>query len=321
MLNESVTQKRIKKLITMFNVLERGLPIPFGKVTKENIEEFVTDLRDEKFTQHNGKAYSESTIADIKKFLKQFWKWFEGDNESYPKKVSWIKTKIPRDKLPTPKEILRLDQLKKLASSFTKVKYKIAVLMLFDSGFRISEFLSLRKRDITWEVYDEGEKCFWVECKVSKTELRKVPIPLFTDDLNSFFRSIDYEQLNDDDIVFDFNDRVFSNWLKKKARVLFNKNITPHCLRHSSATYYAFALEGNNQALANRYGWKQNSPILNTYIRLSGIYQRVAPKKIYANETTKLKKEMEELKDLVNKITNDPKIVAKLHKRLNNETS
>lgn len=301
LLNQGVTQKRIDKLQLMFKVVERGIK-DFSKAGRPEIEKFITALNRDDFKATENKPYSGSSKSDIKKFIKQFWKWHKGDNEFFPKEVSWIKSNIRKDERPEEKETISIDEARKLAASFLKVKYKIAILILFDSGFRIEELLSVIKKNITWEDYDESQKCFWIKCNKSKTEIRNIPIPLFTDDLKLFFNSSEYQQLKENDLIFDFSYHVFLGWLKKKGAQVLNKKITPHCLRHSSATYYAREL-GDTVLLANRYGWSYSSNELDTYIRRSGTQQKQAAKRVFTNELIKtnervaqLEKELTELR-------------------------
>lgn len=304
LLNEGLTSKRITKLNLLYRTAERGIK-NFEKATKEEITQFIDKLNKDKFRKLDGTKYSGNTKSDIKKFIKQLWKWLEGDNEQYPKKVSWIRTRIGKDEKPTEKEYLSLEELRKFVLSFQKLEYRIAVLILFDSGFRISELLSVKKKDLTFESFGE-DKCFWIKCNDSKTEIRKVPIPLFTEDIQSFYNSLSFQNLKDDDKLFSFKYGSFTKWLRDKSLKILGKKITPHCLRHSSATHYAKEYEGDSMLLADKYGWAYNSKELNTYIRRSGTRQNRGAKKVFNNELMKLRKEHEQLKAVVEKFVNSP---------------
>jgi hypothetical protein len=121
-------------------------------------------------------------------------------------------------------------------------------------------------------------------------------VPLFTEDIKFFFQSTAYEQLKEDDRVFPYQYGVFLFWLRKKGKEVLGKKITPHCLRHSSATYYSREFNGDMVLIANRYGWSYSSDELKTYIRRSGAYQKQGVKQVFTNEVIKLKEEMEKLK-------------------------
>lgn len=304
LLNEGVTQKRINKLKGMLKIINRGLKKPLENVTRENVENFVTKLHRDKFITEKGRPYSGSSKSDIKKFLKQFYKWLLGENESYPKQVSWIKTRISKDDQPKEKPILSYDEVLKLAKGFRKIEYRIMVLLLFDSGFRIGELLSVRKKDLLWEDFEENKKCFWINCNSSKTMTRKVPIPLFIEEIKTFVNSAYFQALKDDDLIFSMSYNALNKTIKNTAKRVLNQKISPHALRHSSATYYSKVYEGNMNLIGERFGWSFNSKELKTYIRRSGAYQRAGAKKVFENELIKLRGELEKERQQRNLLEN-----------------
>jgi len=296
LLNEGITHKRISKLKYMFSVANRGLDKPFEKVSREDMEAFVTRLHRDEFKTEKGEHYSGSSKSDIKKFVKQFWKWFKAE-DVYPKEVVWIRTRIGKDERPEEKEILSYEDVLKLSKAFIKVEYRVLVLLLFDSGFRIQELMSVKKNDISWEDFEENKKCWWIKCNVSKTITRKIPIALFTEEINAFVNSAYYRVLKDDEIIFNVSYNAINKTIKNVSKKILGKDISPHNFRHSSATYYSRVYEGNMNMIAERYGWQYNSKELQLYIRRSGAYQKAGAKKIYSNEIVKIKEENELLKE------------------------
>tara|TARA_Y100000310_G_scaffold42906_1_gene40074 strand:- start:365 stop:1444 length:1080 start_codon:yes stop_codon:yes gene_type:complete len=301
LINEQLTKVRIKKLLSMFNVLTRGIKKPLDKVTRKDIEVFVTALNKNEYKKIDGRDFSGSTKLDIKKFLKQFYKWRLGQNEFYPKQVSWIKTRISKDERAEEKPILSIPEVKQLANKMFRSDYRMLVLLLFDSGFRIQEILSVKKKNLTWEKFDDkGNKCFWIECNKSKTECRTIPIPLFTEDIKTFCNSSYFESLKDDDLLFkDLSYDGVNKNMKLRSKELFGESrmITPHALRHSSATFYSKEYDGNMNLIAQRYGWSFSSKELKLYIRRSGAYQKAGAKKVFYNEVLNLKEENREMKE------------------------
>lgn len=310
LMQSGVSRNRIDKLKFVFNTLERGLGNDFDKVTKEKIEEFVASLHRNTFKKLDGKYFSGSTKSDIKKFLRQFYKWYKGESSFYPKEVVWIKTRISKEELPKEKPVLKIEEVLQLANMFSKIEFRILVLLLFDSGFRIQEMLSVTKKDITWEEYDENQKCFWIQCNQSKTEKRKIPVPLFTEDLRAFANSSYFQSLKDNDKVFQITYPYFLDRLKYNSYKLLKVKISPHALRHSSATHYAREFDGNMNLLAERYGWTYSSDELRTYIRRSGAYQKAGVKKVFSNEAMRIKEENEVLREKIEMLEkqNNPKI-------------
>lgn len=302
LLNEQLSKVRRKKLKVMFNTVSRGLDLATAE--RPDVENFINKLNRNKFTRQDGTPYKGYVKQDIKKFLKQFYKWYKGDNEFYPKQVSWLKTRIAKDEKPGERPVIEKSEVPKLAKMFKKYDYQMAVYLQFDSGFRIQELMSVRKRDLSWEDFDEGKKCFWISCNMSKTFTRKIPIPLFTEDITAYLSNYTYLGKNDDDKLFDINYVYYTNKLKEYSKQLFGEKriITSHNLRHSSATYYAQEYAGNVMLLAQRYGWSYDAKELKTYVRKSGAYNKEGAKVSYKNEILKLKEENAELKERMEKI-------------------
>jgi len=258
MLNDGVSNLRTKKLQVMYKFVLRHITKPLDKLTRADIELFITDLNRNRIQKVRGGNVSGSTKADIKKFLRQYFKWLKGNNETFPKEVAWLKTRIRKDERPEQKDVITDSQVIKLANRFTKPEFRIITLLLFDSGFRISEMLSAKKEDLRWEE-DGDESCYWIKCRESKTIAREVPIPLFTDEINEFKKSIYYQALEGTDTLFKISYDYYNRALAKYSKELFNKHMTPHGLRHSSATYYSKELDGNFVQISNRYGWTLSS--------------------------------------------------------------
>ena len=280
----------------MFRAVNRGIKKDLQKATREDIEKFITKLNKNEFLREDGKPYSGNTKSDIKKFLKQFYKWLLGESEFYPKQVSWLKTKISKDEKPKEKETLSYEEIIKLSEGFDKAEYKILVLLLFDSGFRIGELLSCKKKDLTLEDFERGKKCYWLKCNDSKTTPRKVPVPLFTDDINNFVNTAYYKNIKDDELLYPKTYNALHKAIKETAEKVLGKRISPHSLRHSSATYYSKMYDGNMNLIGERYGWSFDSKELKTYIRRSGAYQKQGVKKVYDDELTKVREELKEIR-------------------------
>lgn len=304
-LNEGLTKRRLAKLRTMYISVERGMEPGLAKATKEDIERFVGKLSRNTYVRQDGKQYSGTTKSDMKNFLKQFYKWLRGENQYYPKEVAWIKTRISKDERPEEKAIVTETEIRTLANNFTDARYRMLTLLLFDSGFRIGEMLSVTRDHLTLEKVEDVGNVWFIECRESKTYPRKVDVSLFTEDINNFVNSAYVSDKKANDPLFDVNYGYYVRLLHYHSTRLFKKKLTPHSLRHSSATLYASIYRGDSIKLAERYGWSYSAKQLNTYVRRNGARQRESVKIIAANEVEKLRSENEALRLQFKKMQQD----------------
>lgn len=275
-------------------MIKQDLPVSLENATREDLEAYVTALHNGEYKSRYGTAYSGSTKADLKMFIKAYLKWLRTDDEEYPPEVRWIKTRIAKDEAPEEKEVVTINEVMTLANSFNKPHMKYVTLLLFDSGFRIQELLSVKKKDLEWDTFEGDRKCFWLHCNESKTEKRRIPLLLFEEEYRDFMNSTYVTTKNPNDLLFPYEYSAVLRGLKRRSKQALGKEITPHHLRHSSATFYAKEYEGNMLLLADRYGWTYSSDQLKRYIRRSGTYQRQGAKKVYENEVIKLRGELAE---------------------------
>jgi integrase len=296
-------------------MVQRGLPCDLADAEESDIRDFVNRLHRDEFTKTNGDPYSGSSKSDAKKFLKQFFKWKDGDRGRYPDKVAWIRTKISKDEQPEEKRVLTLKETHKLAQAMPDAEHKAIVYILFDSGFRISELLSVKVRDFELDEYEDGEEAYWIRCRDSKTYNRKIPLPLFTKELNEFTSSGYYQARDAEDKLVSKTYDAIRMMLKRKSKDVLGEGVTPHNFRHSSATYYAREL-GDHYAMCDRYGWSYNSDVPKQYIRRSGKRQRDTAQKVAQNkvqetqqrveeleeENTRIKQQVDELRELVDEV-------------------
>lgn len=299
LINDSLTQKRRDKLKAMFSMVERGLGVPYEEATREDIEAFLDRMNRGKFRKLDGKPYSGSTKADVKRFLKQFFKWLRGDGERLPPEVAWIKARIGKDERPKEPPLITQEDILKVAQHFRRPDFRLMTLLLFDSGFRISEMFSVRKDNLTWEAFDkDGRKCWWVECNESKTYPRKVDVGLFTDEISQYANTAPYRKLGAKDPLFPFSDTLYRAALRQAVNAALGGKVrvTPHALRHSSATLYAALYSGDRVRLAERYGWSYSAQELDTYVRRNSGRLVESAQISYDNEVTRLKEEVKDLK-------------------------
>lgn len=88
--------------------------------------------------------------------------------------------------------------------------------------------------------------------------------------------------------------------LHRKSKSILNKRVTPHILRHSSATYYANHL--SHYQLCYRFGWSMASKMPNRYLDREGIFEQETTKIIQTNDISNLEKQNQLLKEEISHI-------------------
>ena len=134
-------------------------------------------------------------------------------------------------------------------------------MILFDGGFRIEELANLRWSDCK---KSEGKEYYraYVRPETTKTKKeRYVSLWLSTDFIDSYKNSEKNrlgKDFKDSDFMFKTAYHPLYNTIKKIGKKVLNKKISPHTMRHSSATYYASVIK-TYQQFCSRYGWTLRS--------------------------------------------------------------
>jgi hypothetical protein len=122
--------------------------------------------------------------------------------------------------------------------------------------------------------------------------------------------------------------------INRLGNKILHKRVTPHMLRHSSATYYCSRI--NWAQLCYRFGWAFSSKMAQRYIDREGIPEQDTPKIIKSDEIsifknqnkemqedlTQLKAEYDEMREMMEKMNNfmtplakNPKFMKKLEEQ------
>lgn len=127
---------------------EKGVQvIGLENLKKENLLDFFQHIKDE--------GLKTGTVNVHKFVVKKIFKYMAGDEE-YPKIVKWIK--YEKKKKPSlPKNLITLEQIRKLILCTNCSRDKAIISTLVESGARISELLNVNMDDITW-LFDQETK-------------------------------------------------------------------------------------------------------------------------------------------------------------------
>lgn len=281
LINKFVTSKRaqgvkpirLKKLVFVLRNFSQIINKSFEQTTKQDIETYLCYLEENNYTTW--------TKIDYKVVIKSFYKWYLGDDETTPKIVSWVRNKEPKDSI-MPEELLTEEDVLRAISVCQFERDKALIHLLYESGVRIGELLTLKIKHIT---FSEPVSAILVN---GKTGQRRIPIiksvaPLkkwlekhpLKDDPNSFvwiktnerkgnFRTHGTREINE--ILCYSSIKKIIHTQFRTAKI--NKRANPHMFRHSRATFLAKHL--TEAQLKQFFGWTQSSDMAARYVHLSG---------------------------------------------------
>lgn len=137
--SQGITVGRIQKYAYILRKIAEWLEKDFDKATEDDIKRIVVVI--------NTSSFTEWTKHDYKRSIKKLFRWLGKEKE-----VSWLKCgNIKNKKLP--EEILTDDDIKRLINAATSARDKALIAVLYESGCRTGEFLSMRIKNISFDRY------------------------------------------------------------------------------------------------------------------------------------------------------------------------
>lgn len=248
--------------------LEKFL-VAIGKIkvwhaTKHDIEGAMAQI--------NALPLAEKTKLNIAIVIKVFYKHLLGEDRFYPRRVEWIRGTNPKQGNLLPEDLLSESDIIKMLETVKNPRNRAIIALLYDSGIRDGELLSLRRKDIN---LDSEPVHIMVD---GKTGMRQIPI-LFSVSYLAQYINANVEMKPDDPLWCRIGSQMYnakpvnrqgiSAMLKRAAkRAGIPKRVYPHLFRHSRATYYANKL--TEPQLKKFFGWVPDSNMTETYVHLSG---------------------------------------------------
>ncbi len=228
----------------------------------------------------------EKTSAEIyKSKFRQFLKYY-GLNE-LANKIQF-NPKVLREQKKGLESVLTKEEIKTYIETPLYIRDKALCETYIVSGARLNEIRNLNVRDVEIE-----EATIWINIRVSKTKIRRIPIVAIEDNpvaiypknLINFIQSHPFKNQKDNPLFYSTSpnnykgrlsaERIYQIITKTAKEAKIEHKITPHILRHTCASYDGYAL--SEQLLCQKFGWNvgsqmarrychQNDDMLNSYL-------------------------------------------------------
>jgi len=276
---KKIGHARCLKYISILLKISEYMEKSFNKITQNDMEKFISRLESDVYQSRFHKPYGEETKCDYKKTIKKFWKWKDGNNQKYPELVDWIDTYSSIKDVPA----LTRDEVEKMVECAANYRDRALLMVLFDSGARIEELLNVRlkKEHLFWK---DTIKCYMIRLEFSKTKPRTISLPLCTEYINKWLE-VHPAKDNSQAQLFPLTYCNLKKIINRIGKKVLDKKVSPHLLRHSSATFYANRL--NRYQLCYRYGWAMSSKQVDRYLDREGIFDKSTAEIVRTDEIIK----------------------------------
>lgn len=260
-LTEGISAGKVNRYVFDVAKLARLANKDLESCTKHDIEKIVIDLEKSK--------YAEWTKYCFKVSVRKFFKWIR-NTPDFPEEVKWIKLKQKNFGTKLPEELLTDEEVKRMIARADKPRDRALIAMLYESGCRIYELLTIRMKHVSFDTYG-------ATINVSgKTGSRRIRLVFSVTYLQEW---INRHPSHDDPDSFVWIKENHTKELLGYARVRevlktvakragIKKKVNPHNFRHARASFMANHL--TESQLKEVFGWTQASRMASVYVHLSG---------------------------------------------------
>lgn len=266
---EGLGLARVIRYTHLLMQLSKWLKIGFDNATEDDIKSLILSIE-------KNPNYSEWSRYMYKIGIRKFYKWLRKSEK--PPEVAWIRAvmKYSSDKLP--EHMLSEDEIRRMIEASRNPMRRALVAVLYESGCRIGEILTLRIKNIT---FDEYGAVLIVNGKTGYRRVRIISsVPYIQEWLNIHPLGNDPESwvwLNRGKKSLKYNSVMhYLVDLGKESGI--KKPVNPHNFRHSRATFLAKHL--TERQLREFFGWKDYR-MADVYVHLAGRDVDSALLKIY----------------------------------------
>jgi site-specific recombinase XerD len=252
---QGIKAGRVQKYAYILRRVAEWLEKDFDVANEDDLKRVVALIHTSPFT--------EWTKHDYKRSIKKFFKWLGRE-----KLVFWIKCTGPRNRK-LPEEILTEEDIKKMIDAARNVRDRAIVAVLYESGCRAGEFLSMKIKNVSFDRYGA------VAIVHGKTGYRRIRLVLSTPYLAEWLNSHPFRDDPEAWLWISLNSfkRIPYNSLRTILRNIaeragVKKKVNPHAFRHARATHLAKFL--TEAQMKEFFGWVQDSDMASVYVHLSG---------------------------------------------------
>jgi integrase/recombinase XerD len=136
--------RRIRYLIDLIRLADMFNAKNFDHASKQDIEKVILE--------HGRLNLSDATKTGFRVATKRFYRWLKDPNDlEYPPEVKWIKTTTKNAHNMLPEDLLTEEEVIALVAAAERPRDKALVAMIYDSGGRIGELLTLQRRNVTFD--------------------------------------------------------------------------------------------------------------------------------------------------------------------------
>jgi integrase len=274
---EGLSDHRIMFYLIRLRGVVNMIPDSFLDPSIEDLKTVVVNLS-------SNEKISPRTVEDYKQALRKFYKWRMSQRE-FNKKISWIKVRGNSvNRLKKSEDMITKDEIDNLIEHALNPRDKSLFSLLYDSGCRVGELLTLKIKDLG---FDNFGAVIHVTGKTGERKVRIVGDSISylrewinshpgRNELNSWvFISISGHRYGEQ---MDY-DEMRSAMQKSKKRAGITKRIHPHLFRHTRASILASRVA--EAPLESQMGWIHGSRQTRTYVHMSGRDQDNAILKAY----------------------------------------
>jgi integrase/recombinase XerD len=258
--------ERRYKYLNQLRWLSKALGKPFAEATKEDMIRIVGSVEKE--------AITEWSKVDRKVAIKRFYKWLKCNDEAYPVEVRWFRCRIKNDRCVLPEQLLSEEDVRKLSDAAVEPRDKALIQVLYESGCRISELLTVQIKNVSFDKFGALLRV------TGKTGDRRVRIVASAPALAAWLERHPFKGEPEAYVWIRYLHRGTKDTFPlgyNSARHLLvrlasyagiEKRVNPHLFRHSRAT--ALANKLTEAQMKEYFGWVQGSDMAGVYVHLSG---------------------------------------------------